>query len=449
MFNMKPQINNFQSELSVIQTEDVSLQRLSASEISDIRQRNEEALLSQTEKMLKVFCKNNDVTPEVFISNEILNVTADYLRQQKKSKHLTHGESRYLKNPLINIETQDERQFLSIVRSRTRELENLYSAPFQKHVKKLKKSDENRVQTDHETMLFEEQEDRVFYHIKSLKVSHTEKVITEILLSNGFRLLNYKKGLAVKTKDHPTYKTGEEKNPQKIGRILKNLDDHKGSLGHYTMDTILSQFDDDASRHSLIMAVSRKAEDIYTMSTNRGWKNCMTAGKENWKKVPLAIEHGSLVAYLIKDNDLDIRDPLARVTLHSYRSEKIKSPSHFAKRQFEEASYIDFWEEPLISSIYVGLAVATYIPSTLIRNFATATGLYRESEVTHTINFPQGKTYGINQGALTTASLALAQKLHTLWEDHIVQKPTKTFNLKPWLYGDGQNRVNMKTYKMR
>lgn len=435
-------------QLSVIETDSVLLERLSADEISDIRRKNESALLSKTKKTLLKFCNDNAIDTLAFINNDVLNTTADYLRQQDSSKHLTHGKSRYLKDPLGDIKTSDQRQFLSIIRSRTQDLKNLYEAPFKKYVKTLKKSHEKRVPTDQEDMLFKPHEDRVFYRIKNLEISHTQNTIKDILNSNGFELFDYTKGLAVKTKHHPTYKKGEEKNPQKIGRILNSLPDYDDPQSPLTMKAILKQFDDDASRHALIMAVSRKTEDIYTMSTNRGWQNCMTAGKENWRKVPVAIKQGSLVAYLIKNNDLDITDPLARVTLHSYRSEKVKSQSHLAKRQFEEASYCDFWAEPFITSIHVGLGLATYIPSAAIRNFASATGIYKKPEITHTINFPQHKTYGINQESLTKASLTLAQKIHALWENHLVQKPTKTFGLKPWLYSDGQLNVNMKNFKL-
>lgn len=75
---------------------------------------------------------------------------------------------------------------------------------------------------------------------------------------------------------------------------------------------------------NLMIVVSRKAEDIAGMSTDRRWKSCMELpgydknkmfGGSFHSRLFYDIKLGTLVAYLIRKDDKEIEDPLARIAI--------------------------------------------------------------------------------------------------------------------------------------
>lgn len=79
-------------------------------------------------------------------------------------------------------------------------------------------------------------------------------------------------------------------------------------------------------KNSLLICISRHPYDIAGMSTDRNWTSCMnlrnTEGDsretEHNKEIFNAVKEGSLVAYLIKKDDKNIKNPLSRILLVPY-----------------------------------------------------------------------------------------------------------------------------------
>ena len=75
---------------------------------------------------------------------------------------------------------------------------------------------------------------------------------------------------------------------------------------------------------NLMVVISRKAEDIAGMSTDRRWKSCMELPGYDKNRMEgggfnshlfYDIKLGTIVAYLIRKEDKDIEDPLARIAI--------------------------------------------------------------------------------------------------------------------------------------
>lgn len=74
-----------------------------------------------------------------------------------------------------------------------------------------------------------------------------------------------------------------------------------------------------------LVVISQNPHDIAQMSTGRKWTSCMKLpsdikddGGENYKKLFCEVQSGGLIAYIINENDKDIKDPLARVHIRRF-----------------------------------------------------------------------------------------------------------------------------------
>jgi hypothetical protein len=131
------------------------------------------------------------------------------------------------------------------------------------------------------------------------------KQVVDFLDSNGFAVKDYANNLAIDTK-------GREK---RIGSIIaKN-------------PTIKKLYDNDPARQGSkvkshqIVVISRHPYDIAAMSTDRGWTSCMNIRDgENKHYIPIEIEAGTIIAYLIDKNDKNINDASARVLIKPFIS---------------------------------------------------------------------------------------------------------------------------------
>jgi hypothetical protein len=113
-----------------------------------------------------------------------------------------------------------------------------------------------------------------------------------------------------------------EEQKQNIGKILKDGVD-EGKI----RSTILSTYMNDPARASsstdLVIVISRHPKDIAGMSTDRGWTSCMNLDQGGKKEyVPIEIVQGSIIAYLIKQSDKDIENPIARILIKPFINAK-------------------------------------------------------------------------------------------------------------------------------
>jgi hypothetical protein len=150
---------------------------------------------------------------------------------------------------------------------------------------------------------------------------------------------SYIKGFAYKTDDQ------ERKRPYKIGKLLNSFANKDESARD-----ILKAFNEDPLRRStkqkkLKVVISRHPYDIAGMSTDRGWTSCMNLGGNgiiyssknegiNKRFVKNDIDHGTIIAYLVSDDDrhengkIALRRPLARILLKPYVN--AKNPNDYA-----------------------------------------------------------------------------------------------------------------------
>jgi len=73
------------------------------------------------------------------------------------------------------------------------------------------------------------------------------------------------------------------------------------------------------SGNRLLVVISQNPHDIASMSTDRGWTSCTDLEHgSNRDTVFCEVAHGSLVAYVIRPNDKDIENPLARIHIKRF-----------------------------------------------------------------------------------------------------------------------------------
>jgi ribose 5-phosphate isomerase RpiB len=117
------------------------------------------------------------------------------------------------------------------------------------------------------------------------------------LKEKNLKLIDYKAGLA----------------EDKYGRKVK--------ISKYISKDLQKDFISDPARtgkgkNKFKVVISRHPYDIAGMSTDRGWTSCMNLNDGMYKeKVKEDIKEGTLVAYLIKDDDTNITKPISRVLI--------------------------------------------------------------------------------------------------------------------------------------
>lgn len=149
---------------------------------------------------------------------------------------------------------------------------------------------------------------------KSTEGIEPNKTVVDVLESLGYTVTveDYMAGYA--TKSNRKFK---------IGRILTNQ-----YVGNEEMqDRIIALFVNDPARAgragNLLVVISRHPYDIAGMSTDRGWSSCMNIDSGAMRQyVQSDVVYGTLVAYLIKSNDTNITNPIARVLIKPFVNTK-------------------------------------------------------------------------------------------------------------------------------
>jgi hypothetical protein len=149
----------------------------------------------------------------------------------------------------------------------------------------------------------------------SQTVTQADSSVSNKLTQLGYDIVDYRQGLARK-------KTGNQ-NPTKIGKILTAA----AQQGDADAGTVLQRFQNDPKRTSTRAeyqgVVSRHPYDVAGMSTDRGWTSCQdleTGGQCRY--VPEDVRAGTLVAYMINKDDVNINNPVGRILLKPYINDK-------------------------------------------------------------------------------------------------------------------------------
>jgi hypothetical protein len=156
--------------------------------------------------------------------------------------------------------------------------------------------------------------DRLYYDIedslnKIYVYNPLENAVKTALNTSGYEVIDYNKGIASKNDD--------SKNVFKIQRILNKI----GELDlKNKMDADPLRFS--SSKKDKMVVISRHGVDIAGQSTGRDWTSCKSVSRDdrgtNSRYVWTEIEKGSLVAYLITPEDLNIEKPIARILIGVY-----------------------------------------------------------------------------------------------------------------------------------
>ena len=108
-----------------------------------------------------------------------------------------------------------------------------------------------------------------------------------------------------------------------IGKLLSNgIADgivDASLLKKFTNDPVRASAVNPKYRKKLMVVISRHPDDIGSMSTDRRWASCMNIDTGGFREyIPIEIAEGSVVAYLIRADDLKIEDPYARILIKPF-----------------------------------------------------------------------------------------------------------------------------------
>jgi len=157
------------------------------------------------------------------------------------------------------------------------------------------------------------------------KVSETvPPLVKDYLTKVGFSLDNYTLGTAIDKHGRTV----------RLGKVLSKDPEAKKA------------FDSDPQRKGvtaqeegkLVCVISRHPYDILGISFDRGWTSCMNLAKgvKNGALKTL-IKEGALVAYLVRDNDLNINRPIARILLLPYKNSKGQVVFQASRKEYGSA----------------------------------------------------------------------------------------------------------------
>jgi hypothetical protein len=142
------------------------------------------------------------------------------------------------------------------------------------------------------------------------------KRIIDVLGKLGYEIIDYRNGIAVKKDSGQKIGIGKVLNRANEFGLKKVFDERlKGEMK--------------GANEDLYVCFSYRPEDIAGMSTDRNWTSCMNLRDEGenfsyqyYRQVFNKIKRGGLVAYLIKEGDKNIENPLARVSIRRYVDKK-------------------------------------------------------------------------------------------------------------------------------
>lgn len=160
-----------------------------------------------------------------------------------------------------------------------------------------------------------------------------KKKLSDLLNDEGYELVDLKQGYARQKGKKNLYRIGklldtlEYKGKKEIEEKLKKgeisqitasnqINSNKGFYSH-----IRNQFQKLPTRAKgeFVVVISKNVHDIGSMSTGRGWTSCMDlSGEEKRGDVFKEIENGGFVAYLVKEDDLNIEHPISRIHIRRF-----------------------------------------------------------------------------------------------------------------------------------
>lgn len=174
--------------------------------------------------------------------------------------------------------------------------------------------------------------------IENVEIEPPQEIV-DWLRWNGFYNFDYRKGLY--TKNHMNFKLGRLF--QKRGR-----------------EDLLKIFMTDPKRNiketDFYVVFSIHPYDILGMSTNRGWSTCHDLEDVRYNKNHLYglynfMNGGGFIAYLIKKNDKNIKNPISRVLIEGGRPQFYVDNHIYGVNLKEFREYVEKWTGELNNNI--------------------------------------------------------------------------------------------------
>ena len=148
-------------------------------------------------------------------------------------------------------------------------------------------------------------------------------------------------------------KKGDQKLKDDIGRISKEINKINSAVGE----------DKYTKNEGYSIVISTHPYDIGGMSTDRDWSSCMSfEGGINCEYVYDDIKQGTIVAYVVRNDDTNIENPIARKLIKPYINKQDSSDYLYFPAQKIYGSFVDGFDNA--AKIIADKINATYNPET-------------------------------------------------------------------------------------
>lgn len=145
---------------------------------------------------------------------------------------------------------------------------------------------------------------------KRIAYAPVPEAIQKSVAEKGYTVEDYITGIAVDA-------TGKRR--IKIGKLLS-----PELQKEFAADKTRSNARNAATGNQMVV-ISRHPYDVAGMSTDRGWVSCMhLVGGSNAKHVKDDVAQGSIIAYLVNKDDINLQRPSARILMRVYRADNGK-----------------------------------------------------------------------------------------------------------------------------
>lgn len=182
-------------------------------------------------------------------------------------------------------------------------------------------------------------QDRIYLDLSTSDPLTADKEVSDALAAQGYKVVDYSKG----------HCTSDGRRIISIGKVLNSL--HQKEL--QKLDTQKETVDDfelsveknkvnqkyeelkkiyessslrSANSANYKVVISQNPHDVAMMSTDRSWSSCMTLGSgEQHQNVYCEVQSGGIIAYLIRENDVEIKKPLSRLLIRHFQNDRGRS----------------------------------------------------------------------------------------------------------------------------
>ena len=174
-------------------------------------------------------------------------------------------------------------------------------------------------------------DERTYFPIKktNLSILKTPEDILDVVDKAGYYVNDYRDGYVYKKDDKLKSK------PVKLIKVLSK--ELKNDADKFNM--LKKKFDERLSTSrkaniECLICITHNPYDVAGMSTDRNWRSCMELEVGAYCKTPLKqVQYGGMCAYLIKKDDKDIKEPIARIAIKRLTARDTRNAFIFVSEQ--------------------------------------------------------------------------------------------------------------------